>query len=108
LEPKISVADFNRLSREKLPFAELMGLQLETITESHVIMRAGYSEQFIRPGGTISGPLLMALADAALYALVLRHAPLCARTGRGARRCAGRGSYAEIGQAISSRGSQIV
>jgi len=71
LEPKISVADFNRLSKEKLPFAELMGLQLETITESHVIMRAGYSEQFIRPGGTISGPLLMALADAALYALVL-------------------------------------
>ena len=71
LEPKISVADFNRLSEEKLPFAQAMGLQLETINESHVVMRAGYSEQFIRPGGTISGPLLMALADAALYALVL-------------------------------------
>jgi len=71
LEPKISVADFNRLSEEKLPFAQIMGLQLEVINESHVIMRAGYSEQFIRPGGTISGPLLMALADASLYALVL-------------------------------------
>jgi len=71
LEPKISVADFNRLSKEQLPFAQAMGLKIEAITESHVIMRASYSEQFLRPGGTVSGPLLMALADAALYALVL-------------------------------------
>ncbi len=68
---KISVAQFNQLSEEQMPFAKAMGLELEEITDSGVLMRAHYSEQFLRPGGTISGPIMMALADAAMYALVL-------------------------------------
>ena len=34
-------------------------------------MRQTYSAQMIRPGGTISGPTMMALADFAMYAAVL-------------------------------------
>ena len=34
-------------------------------------MRAEYREDFLRPGGTIAGPVLMSLADAAIYALIL-------------------------------------
>jgi len=68
---KISVAQFKQLSDEQLPFAKAMGLELEQITDQGVLMRAHYSEQFLRPGGTISGPVMMALADAAMYALVL-------------------------------------
>jgi len=68
---KISVAQFNQLSEEQMPFAKAMGLELEQISDNGVIMRAHYSEQFLRPGGTISGPIMMALADAAMYALVL-------------------------------------
>jgi len=71
VEPKISVAQYNELSESQLPFAKTMGLQLETIAADGVTMRACYSEQFLRPGGTISGPVMMALADAAMYALVL-------------------------------------
>jgi len=56
-----------------MPFAKAMGLELEKITDNSVLMRAHYSEQFLRPGGTISGPIMMALADAAMYALVLSH-----------------------------------
>lgn len=54
-----------------MPFAKVMGLELEEITDMGVLMRARYSEQFLRPGGTVSGPIMMALADAAMYALVL-------------------------------------
>jgi len=54
-----------------MPFTKAMGLELEKITDTGVLMRAHYSEQFLRPGGTISGPIMMALADAAMYALVL-------------------------------------
>ena len=54
-----------------MPFAKAMGLELEDINASGVRMRARYSEQFLRPGGTVSGPVMMALADAAMYALVL-------------------------------------
>jgi uncharacterized protein (TIGR00369 family) len=34
-------------------------------------LRERYSERMLRPGGTISGPTLMALADCAMYVLLL-------------------------------------
>lgn len=69
--PKISIDEFQALTRSSLPFAQLMGLQLESIHDDHVIMRACYNDDFLRPGGTVSGPVLMGLADASIYALVL-------------------------------------
>ena len=36
-------------------------------------MRLLYRETHLRPGGTISGPALMTLADTAMYLLVLAH-----------------------------------
>lgn len=62
---------FNRILEERLPFAQLMGLAVDSFTPEFVIMRALYSERFLRPGGTIAGPIMMGLADAAVYALVL-------------------------------------
>ncbi len=68
---KLDEAGFNTISEERMPFASQMGLQLESISTQGVTMRAVYNEDFLRPGGTISGPVMMALADAAMYALVL-------------------------------------
>jgi len=68
---KISVDEYMKLSREQLPFAKIMGLELQSIDDDGIWMRACYSEKFLRPGGTISGPVMMGLADAAIYALVL-------------------------------------
>ncbi|NBJ12023.1 hotdog fold thioesterase [Microvirga sp. SYSU G3D207] len=36
-------------------------------------MRMAYHERHIRPGGTISGPAMMTLADLALYVAILAH-----------------------------------
>jgi uncharacterized protein (TIGR00369 family) len=36
-------------------------------------MRMAYHDRHIRPGGTISGPAMMALADLALYVAILAH-----------------------------------
>lgn len=36
-------------------------------------MRMEYHDRHLRPGGTISGPAMMALADLALYAAILAH-----------------------------------
>ncbi|MEE9334811.1 MAG: PaaI family thioesterase [Granulosicoccaceae bacterium] len=71
IELKLSVAEYNQIAEQHMPFAQQMGLQLESITASGVVMRAVYNEEFLRPGGTVSGPVMMALADAAMYALVL-------------------------------------
>ena len=62
---------FSTIMDERLPFAQLMGLAIDAIEPDHVLMRAVYSERFLRPGGTIAGPIMMGLADAAVYALVL-------------------------------------
>src|SRR4051812_50213343 len=35
------------------------------------VLRQRYSESMLRPGGTVSGPTLMALADYAMYAVLL-------------------------------------
>jgi uncharacterized protein (TIGR00369 family) len=68
---KLDVAGFNTICEERMPFASQMGLQLESISTQGVTMRAVYNEDFLRPGGTVSGPVMMSLADAAMYALVL-------------------------------------
>ena len=68
---KITLADFAAIADERLPFAALMGLQLDHISTKYVLMRAVYRDAFLRPGGTIAGPVMMGLADAAMYALVL-------------------------------------
>jgi len=70
---KITVEQFNELATERLPFAQLMGFEIEHLDVSEVRMRARYNETFLRPGGTVAGPVMMGLADAAMYALVLAH-----------------------------------
>ena len=34
-------------------------------------MRAVHRDEFLRPGGTVAGPIMTGLADAAFYALIL-------------------------------------
>ena len=67
----LSADEFATILDERLPFAQLMGLAVDHFADDHVLMRAVYSERFLRPGGTVAGPIMMGLADAAVYALVL-------------------------------------
>ena len=69
--PLIDERDFRRISDERMPFARALGLEVDAIGARSVRMRAVYDASFLRPGGTIAGPIMMGLADAALYALVL-------------------------------------
>ncbi len=44
---------------------------LEAVGPLSAQMRLDYHERHLRPGGTVSGPSMMALADYALYAAIL-------------------------------------
>jgi uncharacterized protein (TIGR00369 family) len=44
---------------------------LEAVGPLSARMRLDAQERFLRPGGTVSGPAMMALADYALYAAIL-------------------------------------
>lgn len=67
----LSAADINAVIRQGLPAAETGGFVVEQVTPLGVVCRQCYSPQQLRPGGTISGPTMMALADAAMYAAVM-------------------------------------
>jgi uncharacterized protein (TIGR00369 family) len=47
------------------------GLSIEEIWRGGARIRQAHREAFIRPGGTVSGPTMMALADFAMYIAVL-------------------------------------
>lgn len=68
---KISVTEFNRILDQELQWASEMGMTLEHMEAGSAVMRLPYKENSTRPGGTISGPHMMMLADACMYAVVL-------------------------------------
>src|SRR5215471_17118210 len=47
------------------------GLSIEEIWHGGALIRQAFRDDFIRPGGTISGPTMMALADFAMYIAVI-------------------------------------
>ena len=70
-QDRMTVAEFNRIADERLPFAALFGLQLESLSRERAVMRSLYRDEFLRPGGSVAGPIMTGLADAAFYAVIL-------------------------------------
>lgn len=68
---KISVDVFNQILENEMPWAAKEGLLLEDIGDGTARMRLPYDSGMLRPGGTVSGPSMMMLADALMYAVVL-------------------------------------
>ena len=68
---KISLEEFNQLVQAELPWAAENDMELVSIEEGKATMRMPYQQNSIRPGGSISGPHMMMLADACMFAVVL-------------------------------------
>lgn len=51
--------------------AEDIALCIDHLDSQKVVARVPFQGRLVRPGGTVSGPTIMALADAAMYAAVL-------------------------------------
>ena len=68
---KISTEEFNTLVDAELPWAVDAGIEVRSIEYGNVTLALPYHERSIRPGGSISGPHMMLLADACMYAVVL-------------------------------------
>ena len=59
------------LIRSGVPMAEDIDLRIDRLDAAGARARVPYQGKLVRPGGTLSGPTIMALADAAMYAVVL-------------------------------------
>ena len=72
-KPTMTVEELDRFLAAEFPqvFHAQSGLSIEEVWHGGGRVRQAYQAQFIRPGGTISGPTMMALADFAMYVGVL-------------------------------------
>ncbi len=57
--------------RAQFPQALDLGFQIDRVDEAGVCLSIFADADNLRPGGTVSGPTLMALVDSAVYILVL-------------------------------------
>jgi uncharacterized protein (TIGR00369 family) len=73
-QPVLDAAGVNALLRRAFPGAQPDAFPtVIEVAPGRVRVMAAYREGLLRPGGVISGPVLMSLADTAAYALVLAH-----------------------------------
>ena len=69
---KMTVVELERFLHDVFPQAFRGGdISIESADGASCLLRQRYSDQMLRPGGTISGPTLMALADFAMYVVLL-------------------------------------
>lgn len=68
---RVTLEEFRVLTKSQLPVATIMGFDIVSLSKGEAVAKAAYQPQFLRPGGTIAGPISMALADYASYGAVL-------------------------------------
>lgn len=72
-QPRMTLADMEAFFAAEFPQAtrESAGYTIEAIGYGEARLRLAFQERNLRPGGTLSGASIMALADVALYAALL-------------------------------------
>src|SRR5215212_5845430 len=69
---KMSVMELESFLLTEFPQAFKAGdISIESADGTTCLLRQRYSDEMLRPGGTISGPTLMGLADFAMYVVLL-------------------------------------
>jgi uncharacterized protein (TIGR00369 family) len=69
--PVMSAAELLKFLDEAFPQASHLGLTIEHLDDKTIRLRLPTDERHLRPGGTVSGPTLMWLADCGFYLLIL-------------------------------------
>lgn len=70
---KMSVVELEEFLRREFPqaFGDGTPIRIERADGQTCLVRERFGERMLRPGGTVSGPTLMALADCAMYVVLL-------------------------------------
>ncbi|WP_045442759.1 PaaI family thioesterase [Tepidicaulis marinus] len=74
-KPVMSAAEVDAYLAEVFPQMQEgeRGTRTEEVGPMRARLRLSFAERNLRPGGTISGPAMMGLADHAMYAAILAH-----------------------------------
>src|SRR5690242_14188592 len=68
---RISADEFMALVHETMPMVARMEIEPVALGEGTATLRLPFHPDHLRPGATISGPVLMTMADVAMYAALL-------------------------------------
>lgn len=71
--PVLSKDEVTHYLKEIFPQADAYNLEIEEISAGHAIVKMTTDSTHLRPGNTVSGPTIFALADVACYVLILAH-----------------------------------
>jgi|SRR4051812_22597406 uncharacterized protein (TIGR00369 family) len=72
MQLQLGIEELQRLIADKFPGAAGFS-QITRLAPNYLELRLPFQSTFLRPGGTISGPVLMTLADTGAYYLILAH-----------------------------------
>ena len=67
----LTAEQVQNMIRLGVPMADDIDLQIDHLDMDKAVARVPSHGKLVRPGGTLSGPVIMSLADAAMYAVVL-------------------------------------
>ena len=70
MDPVMDVAALERFLAAEFPQVAA-DFAVEAVTDAGVTMRLRVADRHLRPGGTVSGPAMFALADVAIYLAIL-------------------------------------
>ena len=71
MQTPVSAAEIQRIMRAGVPLTDAWGVEVLSATAGVALLRMPHAPQLLRPGGVISGPALMGLADAAFWCALL-------------------------------------
>jgi len=67
----VTIGEMQRLVRAGVPLAAAWGVEVLAAADGAATLRLPEHEDLLRPGGTVSGPAMMGLADMAMWAALL-------------------------------------
>ncbi|BCX17114.1 MAG: hypothetical protein KatS3mg117_0796 [Geminicoccaceae bacterium] len=67
----MTAAEFEALATEGVPYVGMLGFRVRRFEPGRVEVELPFRDLLLRPGGTVCGPALFALADITLYGVVL-------------------------------------
>jgi uncharacterized protein (TIGR00369 family) len=68
---RVTADEFTQVLRQGMPSGAAVPFEVTTLERGVAVLRLTTSARDLRPGGTVAGPVLFALADLAMYAAVM-------------------------------------
>ena len=72
-ELKLNADEVSTYVSEVFPQSDQYGFKVDGLSKGKITVSMTVRDEHLRPGGTVSGPTMFALADCATYLMVLSH-----------------------------------